>query len=660
MIGTTLRNRFKILQELGHGGFSQTYLAEDGHHHKRPVCVVKRFKPQTTSPQALAKAYELFEREADILDKLGVHDQIPRLIAYFEEPLGATQEFFLIQEFVEGHDLTHEIREGEPLPETQVVLLLKDLLTIVEFVHHHQTIHRDIKPSNVIRRKRDQKLVLIDFGAVKEIKTCFSGATTIGTRGYMPHEQFTGNPQLCSDIHAIGMVAIQALTGTSPVNFAKNPITNEWLWGDRTCFNPELVTILNQMVRWDFRERYQTVAEVLSALEPLIARQIVPPSPSPANPSSSTNSAVSVITLPPQIPTGMVAAPSSTSSARISQGVTGAIALLSPILSLRQQLGERFKMPYAVGLIAIGLIAGAWAYQRLIIEPACPLPSVPSGLFTYGGSTTWVPIRANVDSVIQRRCPQFRLRYLQPIAADPGSGPGIHLLIKDQLDFAQSSRPLTSKEYQEARLRGFDLEAIPVAIDGVAAAVHPNLSIPGLTIAQLKDIYSGQITNWKQIGGPNLPIIAYSRRPDVGGGINMFVEDVLPNQVLSSRVKLMSTVPQALQQVAQTPGAIYFPASASEIVRQCTVKPLPLGLSTQTLVAPYQGALIPAPDCFNKHNLPNLKAFQQGDYPLTRQLFVIVKADKQAAEKAGRAYADLLLTPTGQDLLEKAGFVRVR
>ena len=133
--------------------------------------------------------------------------------------------------------------------------------------------------------------------------------------------------------------------------------------------------------------------------------------------------------------------------------------------------------------------------------------SVPEGLFSYGGSTTWAPIRQRVDSAIQTVAPQFRLRYTDPATGAPGSGTGIKMLLNNQLAFSQSSRPLKQEEYNQAQQRGFTLKEIPVAIDGIAVAVNPDLQIPGLTITQLKDIYTGKITNWNQVGGADLPII---------------------------------------------------------------------------------------------------------------------------------------------------------
>ncbi|NJO94080.1 MAG: PstS family phosphate ABC transporter substrate-binding protein [Hydrococcus sp. RM1_1_31] len=284
---------------------------------------------------------------------------------------------------------------------------------------------------------------------------------------------------------------------------------------------------------------------------------------------------------------------------------------------------------------------------------------VPSGLFSYGGSTTWAPIRKEVDAVIESVFPEFRLRYTDPTIGAPGSGSGIKMLLNNQLAFSQSSRPLKQEEYQQASERGFTLKEIPVAFDAIAVAIHPNLNLSGITVAQLKDIYTGKITNWNQVGGPNLAIVPYSRRIEEGGTIEFFVENVLEGENFGENVEFIPTTTQALRKISETPGSIYY-ASAPEVVPQCTVKSLPLGQKSGEWVAPYQEPLIDLSQCPQQRNQLNQTAFQKGEYPITRRLFVIVKQNGQADEQAGVAYANLLLTRQGQDLITKTGFVSIR
>lgn len=293
------------------------------------------------------------------------------------------------------------------------------------------------------------------------------------------------------------------------------------------------------------------------------------------------------------------------------------------------------------------------------IESFAKVQNVPSGLFSYGGSTTWAPIRGEVDPAIQTVWPQFRLRYTDPTTGAPGSGSCIKMLLSDQLAFSQSSRPIKDEEYQQAQTRGFTLLQIPVGIDGIAIAVNPNLNISGLTVAQLKDIYTGKLTNWNQVGGANLPVTPYSRRLEEGGTIEFFAENILEGENFGANVQFIPTTTQALREVASKPGGIYY-ASAPEVVSQCSVKSLPLGRQSNELVPPYQEPSIPLSQCPAQRNQLNAAAFQSGEYPITRRLFVIVKQNGQSDQQAGVAYANLLLSDQGQELITKVGFVSIR
>jgi len=269
MLKTTLGGRYSIISRLGAGGFGETYLAEDVQLPDGHMCVVKHLKPQSTDREVLDIARRLFDSEARVLHKLGTHDRIPRLLANFEE----NQEFYLVQEFIEGHGLDRELPQGKKWSEAQVINLLQDILTTLEFVHQQKVIHRDIKPENLIRRKQDDKIILIDFGAVKQIYTQVitnskraKSTITIGTMGYMPSEQANGYPQIGSDIYAVGIIAIQALTGLDPEFIPKNPDTLELEWVDLAEVSPDLALILDKMVRYDFRQRYISTNQVLKDL----------------------------------------------------------------------------------------------------------------------------------------------------------------------------------------------------------------------------------------------------------------------------------------------------------------------------------------------------------------------------------------------------------
>ncbi|WP_257236787.1 substrate-binding domain-containing protein [Nostoc sp. 'Peltigera malacea cyanobiont' DB3992] len=191
--------------------------------------------------------------------------------------------------------------------------------------------------------------------------------------------------------------------------------------------------------------------------------------------------------------------------------------------------------------------------------------TAPEGTWFYGGSTSWAPVREYVDPEIKKAHPQFELRYTSAINDPPGSGTGIRMLLEGRLTFSLSSRPIADREYQQSQQRGLSLKQIPVALEGLAIAVHPNLQIPGLTLGQIKDIYTGKITNWNQVGGPNLKITAYSRRFEDAGTVEFLVENILGKENLGSNVVYVHDTTDALRKLASDRGGIYY-ASAPEVV----------------------------------------------------------------------------------------------
>ena len=292
------------------------------------------------------------------------------------------------------------------------------------------------------------------------------------------------------------------------------------------------------------------------------------------------------------------------------------------------------------------------------IQNFSQINNVPQGKFLYGGSTTWAPIREEVDSQIKKILPNFKIQYTDTTIESgrtPGSGTGIRMLLENELDFSQSSRQIKEKEFQEAKKKGYSLKQVPVAIDAIAIAVNPKLDIEGLTLEQLKGIYTGKITNWSEVGGPNLKITPYSRSLEDAGTVNFFIEKVIKSN-FSTKVKFSKDTTTGFRLVANDIGSIYY-ASASEVVPQCIIKPLPIGITSDKFIVPYLQPYIDPANCPRYRNRLNFDAFQNKDYPLTRQLYVIVKENGEIEEQVGTIYADLLLTIEGQKLIEKAGFV---
>lgn len=262
----SLPSPYQMIKKLGNGSFGKVYLVINTQNQQH--CVIKKLHPASNQPNFVKQARRLFKQEALILKKLN-HPQIPELIDYFEED----GEFYLVEEYIEGKTLRHELPLGKCWSEVATIKLLLEGLGILRDIHNLGIIHRDIKPDNFIRRKQDKKLVLIDFGAVKEFNLeqtrLLDPTIAMGTRGYMPTEQARGKPRKNSDIYAMGVIAIQALTGKNPIELEEDE-EGEILWRNLVTIDDGLGDIISKMTRYHHKLRYQSASEVIKDLHSYI------------------------------------------------------------------------------------------------------------------------------------------------------------------------------------------------------------------------------------------------------------------------------------------------------------------------------------------------------------------------------------------------------
>ncbi|MEB3884552.1 SUMF1/EgtB/PvdO family nonheme iron enzyme [Lyngbya sp. CCY1209] len=276
-----LAERYWARRILGQGGFGRTFLAVDDFKPSKPPCVIKQFLPQAQGTGNLDKAAELFDQEARRLEELGKHPQIPELLAYFT----TDNRQYLVQEFIDGETLQQELENNGAFTEKQIRELLRDLLTVLKFVHDRNVIHRDIKPENIIRRESDNRLVLVDFGAAKavpKIQRSVTG-TIIGSAEYCAPEQAMGKPRFASDLYSLGVTCLHLLTQMSPFNLY-DPVEGEWIWRDGlngNAIGDELGQILDRLVATTPKKRYQSVSEVLGELKISSKRNFPLPPPPP-------------------------------------------------------------------------------------------------------------------------------------------------------------------------------------------------------------------------------------------------------------------------------------------------------------------------------------------------------------------------------------------
>jgi serine/threonine protein kinase len=271
-----LAGRYQIFKVLGRGGFGVTYLARNVYLPGQPLCVIKHLTPKFNNPALKTIAKWRFYVEARTLSQLGSHSQIPLLIDYFRKD----GEMYLVQEYIPGETIFQQVREGQCFTESAVQEFLLAMLKLLAYVHSHRLIHRDIKPQNIIHCQTDDRLVLIDFGAVSNgAEPMLQGrdglkpssnklvSKAIGTPGYAPPEQVSEQPVYGSDLYALGMTCIFMLTGREPLTWKVDPQTCEVIWREEVQVSDYFAEVLNRMIRVSLADRYQSTVQVIEALE---------------------------------------------------------------------------------------------------------------------------------------------------------------------------------------------------------------------------------------------------------------------------------------------------------------------------------------------------------------------------------------------------------
>jgi serine/threonine protein kinase len=377
--GEIIIDRYKILRQLGQGGFGRTYLAEDLQKSNQQYnqCVLKEFAPQVEKPEDVQKAKELFEREANVLKKLQ-HPQIPKFQASLSTKFGQKDFFFLVQDYIEGDTywdlLDKRLAYGQDgFSEEEVTLLLKQMLPVLHYIHSRDVIHRDISPDNLILRSSDNLPVLIDFGGVKQLPASQgfwmtqlgANRTLLGKKGYAPEEQLRqGKAFPSSDLHSLAVSALVLLTGKEPQNLYDS-YQGTWRWGTDIKVSQGFENILKKMVAHKPSDRYQTAEQVLKDLQKLSAASV------PVVNKINTN-----VT---KLKT-MIAAP-----ARRVGSLHSKTQMAVEVLQL-----PMWMRPFAVSAItttAIVLVcAGTWGVVNAVVKgvssislPNISLPSLPGG-----------------------------------------------------------------------------------------------------------------------------------------------------------------------------------------------------------------------------------------------------------------------------------------
>lgn len=257
-----LGGRYRLLREIGAGGFGKTYFGIDDPAPGHPACAIKQFLPTTTENQTTAA--RLFQQEAERLSSLD-HPQIPKFLGYFT----VNDQQYIIQELIAGATLAEELDTLGPFSASKIRDLLTEILPILDYLHNENLIHRDIKPANLIRRSQDHRLFLVDFGATKVVTgtQIAKTGTRIGTAEFVAPEQLRGKAVFASDLYSLGVTCIHLLTQTSPFEMIDSH--NQWVWRDYLpdhAIDPQLGKILDRLIEPALSQRYSSARQVLQAL----------------------------------------------------------------------------------------------------------------------------------------------------------------------------------------------------------------------------------------------------------------------------------------------------------------------------------------------------------------------------------------------------------
>jgi serine/threonine protein kinase len=527
--GDIINLRYGILERLGEGSFGETYKAEDLQKFKA-IVVVKRLKTEEYSGDTLKKATELFEREGQTLQNLQQYSQIPRLEAYFIE----NSNCYLVMEYIEGLTLAQEeLKDGNQLKEKNVSELLTSILKILQVVHGKGLVHRDLKPDNVIRRVNNS-ITLIDFGSVtKDLNLSHSPTrpdiTTIGSMYAAPEQLFQGKAFPSSDIYAVGMIAIQALTGRSPINLSRDLQTQDILWEYLVPTTSEsFKKIIQKMTKYEPAQRYQSVDEVLKDLdEP--GPPPPPPEPEPIEPIPSIQ------------PEPIEPIPSIQPQPATLQEIQNSATSISQDDTIYIKNSTILRIVCGLGFVALLSISIFWLFPLLFgtrvdeVNPNLfPKPNpreVVSGTeIRIAGSITTVALNKKHKEDFEKEFPATIDLTAYNDELKKGSNNGIKVLCQGKVDIAAISRSLDKDEKCDD---GGKLFAVKIGIDDLSVIVHYNNPVDNLTKSQVKQIFQCQISQWTDIyptwtnKNPEIQVI---NPPPQAGTYDYFKDKILDNE----------------------------------------------------------------------------------------------------------------------------------
>jgi len=239
-----LADRYRLYQLIAKSSLTRTFLALDELAQKsKNVCLIKEYKNYSQTPPAL---------EVAALKQLGINSLIPDVLDFFTKK----DDFYVVQELIEGVNLAQELAQKGSLSENEIWQVLAAILPLLNFVHDRQVIHGDIKPENILRRANDDRLVLVGFGLESWQK---------GSPEYVaPQEDTT----ITRDLYSLGVTCLNLLTAISPFSLF-DVVNNQWVWRDylTEAVSEEIARILDKLISLKVEDRFTSVEDALAALK---------------------------------------------------------------------------------------------------------------------------------------------------------------------------------------------------------------------------------------------------------------------------------------------------------------------------------------------------------------------------------------------------------
>jgi serine/threonine protein kinase len=267
LIDRVLLGRYKIRTYLGGKPGIYTYLADNFWQRERSPCILKQINLSSVNANVRGDADFSLAKTSEICEKLNKCSRLPKILDLFEQ----NHKFYLVREYIEGTSLKQQLKQQHRFSKIKVILLLQDVLEILDNIHKQGIIHQNIHPSNLIVRATDGKVVLIDVGITPEIVSHLKKVILSSeAKAYMPPEQLAGRATFSSDIYALGMSAIEALTGISPQQLTRSE-TGEIIWRSQWQVDSKLMKILNRMVSQDLSKRDRSAKKVLENVKAIVS-----------------------------------------------------------------------------------------------------------------------------------------------------------------------------------------------------------------------------------------------------------------------------------------------------------------------------------------------------------------------------------------------------